>query len=262
MITREHLNQSAIEEKQALILRAAQLSAFAYSNTGSLGSPFNFIAKNISNGNSQAFIGTDETPNRTWVVFTGSQDRKDWRDDLKYSFVAFNGGTRGNIHSGFLRHYERIADQITAGISDAARSGHEIIFAGHSLGGAVAQLAAAIHQDRGYNASAIAIGAPRIFCPRASFYLDHVANLPITRVESLTDWIADLPPRVGRFPYSHAGHCLFIDSRGRVTTEDRPLFVKAAFVMKRITLGIAAWRVHSANEYVSRIQRWINRNPK
>ena len=209
--------------------------------------------------NANGFAAVDQHNDRVWVAFAGTNELEDWRDNVAYSHTKFNGGTVGSVHSGFLRYYEKLDQQLAPIINSyhVAWDRAEIVFCGHSLGGAVAQIAAVKFADAGYRTSAISIGSPRVFCPRAAFYVNHVSSTKVTRVESLTDWTTDVPTRSGRYRYSKAGCGIYIDSRGRVTAEERPWWAKSWQVLKRLVRRHSFVNTHSITEYKRRLEKWI-----
>lgn len=97
----------------------------------------------------------------TYVVFRGTESRL---EDLLSDLNAFQTGWKdlhdkssGRVHQGFLKAYETIRPELARLL--AGRQGR-IVFTGHSLGAAIATLAAADHLDKA--AELYTYGSPRV----------------------------------------------------------------------------------------------------
>ena len=76
-----------------------------------------------------------------YVVFRGSDSVVDTVQNVKSSFNSSTlGGYEVNVHSGFLENFGGVEGEIKKYVDGA--EGKQIYFAGHSLGGALAQVAA------------------------------------------------------------------------------------------------------------------------
>lgn len=71
-----------------------------------------------------------------FVVFPGTASYRDAITDVRFKFTEWQDGVK--VHRGFRFAYESIANALRAQIADESR----VIFCGHSLGGALATLAA------------------------------------------------------------------------------------------------------------------------
>jgi triacylglycerol lipase len=147
------------------------------------------------------------------VTFRGTEvgDFQDVFDDARFALVRWkeNGA---KVHHGFREAFERVE----AALADALASiGAErtIWYSGHSLGGALAVLAA----DRFGRADGIlSIGSPRV--GNAAFATAFAARFgPVTtRYVSNRDLVTRVPPR-RPFGYEHVGELRQIDSNGDVS---------------------------------------------
>lgn len=91
------------------------------------------------------------------VLFAGSNDFTDWRGNADCTHVEF-GYNMGKVHEGFLTNFRRILPQLMEELGMFK----EVCFAGHSLGGAMATLAAAEFANRGFDVKWVyTFGSPR-----------------------------------------------------------------------------------------------------
>ena len=124
-----------------------------------------------------------------WIAFEATDS---WRDLLTHLRVwprKFGGVW---CHAGFRKAYLSVRDILWAWVES---SPHPIVWTGHSLGGALAQLACLDLGGR-----AVTTGAPRVFWGR-------VPLMDCTRYETQEDPIPTLPPL-----YHHAGHLVLVQS--------------------------------------------------
>lgn len=94
------------------------------------------------------------------VAFRGSESIKDWYHDMKTHRTRVPWLNNCRVHTGFLQQYSSIRRQIIDNLQD--HSG-PIIFTGHSLGGALATIAAldfALQKDQ--QITCCTFGSPRV----------------------------------------------------------------------------------------------------
>jgi len=184
-----------------------------------------------------------------FVVFRGTRDLRNWITDLDCGLVEVrlpnaDCGLKGEVHEGFLRALEAVWEELGVMLDKIARGRAEIFFAGHSLGGALAMLAAARWeaQSPGGDGSAsrpylapwlYTFGQPRVGngawarwyddCGRAVPALNLSGGTPLPQSGStLHDrsfrvvHAADIVPRVPWLLncYRHAGTEIFYDALG------------------------------------------------
>lgn len=118
-----------------------------------------------------------------FIAFRGTSNGKDVRQDLK-RIQEENG--HGDVHEGFLQCYLSIKQQLQAVLNSAKRKELKVIFTGHSLGGAIAQLAAVDHK-----ASCIAFGSPKVGDQDFVQALEALDDLIL--YENHLDFISELP---------------------------------------------------------------------
>lgn len=147
------------------------------------------------------------------VAFRGTQPDQmgDVLDDLKFPPCAWSSGT---VHGGFHDAFSRIRPALEARLN-ALATGRSVWFAGHSLGAALATLAADWWRDtRGL----CALGGPRVGDPAfAAAFKARFAGRSWRYVND-NDIVPHLPPPVfGPFLYEHVAAPLFIAASGAVS---------------------------------------------
>lgn len=130
------------------------------------------------------------------VAFRGTSDERDLWLDLDAVRVA--EGT-GEVHRGFRRALDHVWEELADRL--AGRPAH---FTGHSLGAALATLAAARHAE---TRSLFTFGSPRVGDRDFSASL----RIPAYRVVNNTDFVPHLPPPLG---YAHVGALHHLDTDG------------------------------------------------
>lgn len=90
--------------------------------------------------------------NRTWVVFRGTEDCKDWKFNLQFQDYEFEGV---KYHQGFFLVYYALRSRILDIIGT-----DPVYVSGHSLGGAMAQIM--LSDPAPNTAGAITFGAPKV----------------------------------------------------------------------------------------------------
>lgn len=155
----------------------------------------------------QAFLIS--SPELTVIAFRGTQQRcwRDWMTDLKLRMVP---GCGGRVHRGFLEALDQIWDEVMMELAKCHRSQQALWITGHSLGGALATLAASRLQQS-VN-SVYTFGSPRVgdhqFCDRFESFLGDRTF----RVVNDEDLVTRVPPRA--LGYRHVGAVLYFDQAG------------------------------------------------
>jgi len=154
----------------------------------------------------QAF-GTTLPGGRKLVAFRGTQPDqvKDLITDAKALMVPW--AVAGRVHQGFAEAFSAILPALKTFLaSDAAP-----IFTGHSLGAALATLAASVFPG----ATLVTIGSPRV---GDQVFADHVLATiaALKRYVDCSDVITTLPPAFPGF-YVHCGDEIYIDRNGTIS---------------------------------------------
>lgn len=152
-----------------------------------------------------------------FVAFRGTITASEWLDD----FDALAGVYRpvpnfGQVHLGWMALYETIRDSLESQLAAACEGCNRLLITGHSLGGALAVLAA---PDVLKNMPPYLEPALTTFGgPRAGLH-DFVVPFDLTidrcyRVVNLFDVVPDVPPVLPGLPYQHVGVEIAVDSGG------------------------------------------------
>ena len=195
----------------------------------------------IERGATQAYaaiVACDDAPPTAVLTFRGTDsiqdlliDAKFWRRRLPRPGLA--------VHRGFERALDDGWDDIVAVFSSFHRryGASTIHLMGHSLGGALALLAAhrlTSHPALGTIASVVTVGCPRV--GNANFAREIAKCAPIHRVVHSSDVVPRVPPLL--FGYRHAGaeHWLLPDGQeltmpgdARPTVAQRVRWIQAVY---------------------------------
>jgi hypothetical protein len=154
-------------------------------------------------GGSHAFLAADENKNLAVLAFRGtdSEDPTDLLDDFDAVPKPWQAG--GNVSTGFSDALMEVWPGIHVELQ--AIVGYELLFTGHSLGAAMATLAASLLRP----ASLYTFGCPRV---GDQAFVDVLGGLDNHRYVDCSDLVARVPP-AGMLGYVHMpGEIYYIDS--------------------------------------------------
>jgi hypothetical protein len=173
-----------------------------------------------------AFAAVRASSANVVVAFRGTErDPRDLATDLKVWKTAWPGG--GLVHAGFAKAFAAIWPPVERWL--AAHRGRPLL-AGHSLGGALATLAASACGE----ARLVTFGCPRV---GDAAFLATLAGVDVTRYVGCCDVVCRVPP--ARFGFAHPDPSLYIDRDGAI----RPLPAES---------DLTADRRRARREYVAR----------
>ena len=148
------------------------------------------------------------------VAFRGTeQDPRDLATDARFVKVAWAGG--GRVHGGFATALARVATALETWLY-----GHPgpTLFTGHSLGGALACLAA----SRVRPARLVTFGCPRV---GDAAFVATLAGVAVERYVNCCDIVCRVPPAA--FGFVHPAPPAYIDHEGIVHVDLAALDVRA-----------------------------------
>jgi hypothetical protein len=167
----------------------------------------------LSLGGTQCLIAvpaTDE-PHAALCVFRGSDEPRDWWTNLQVVPDPWPEG--GEVHKGF---HDAFRDAWSAVAPALDALGLPELFGGHSLGGALALLAASIRRPAGV----YAFGAPRVGDDRFAATL---VGVPTFRLRHGRDVVPSLPPSTPALHFAQPGEGVHLDAVGQRRWSDPPL---------------------------------------
>lgn len=149
-----------------------------------------------------------EGPAFSMLTFRGSDDVRAWITNLDALAEPWRGG--GRAHRGFAAALDAAWPKIEAAVAQVATP---LVLAGHSLGGALATLAASLSPD----AELFTFGSPRV---GDAAFTDGMAGRAAEsrRYVDNRDIVCRLPS--ARLGYRHVGTAFLIDAEGNVARRD------------------------------------------
>ncbi len=206
------------------------------------------------------FVAREPGTGEYFVVFRGSHGWNDWKENLDFCPSKFNLLRAGDImvHGGFedlLRQmWPALSGQLLDGLSKEALP--TVTVCGHSLGGALATLAAACISALPLKAkplvSAYTYGSPR--CGNGAFADVYDRIVPDTlRVVFERDPV----PRIDWGDGAHVGHHLPVDAAGRRIGRVRGWWdsVAAWWQNRAEDATLQSLRDHDVSRYVRSMER-------
>lgn len=232
-----------------VIRAAAELSQDVYQATPSAGV--------LIESENAAFIHRTDSAGRFYICFRGSNDKQDWLDNFSTSLFPFFSGY---AHSGFVEHW----DQLSELVEELAlqNTDREIILCGHSLGGALAALAA-IHLNRkGFSWDSLNVctfGAPRALDVKLATSVRCVSlrvvnygdPVPLAPLSIVPRWAGGKD--CGRYQH-HSSAAWFLMEDGTIRTERKSFLYRVFMAAWRWFSGDSLVSNHSMDEYVKRLR--------
>ncbi len=129
----------------------------------------------------------------TVLVFRGTCGRAHWRANLNTLLCDCSSG--GRVHRGFAGALDQAWPQIEAALNEGAGP---LFYTGHSLGGALAVLAAARKPPR----AVYVFGCPRV---GDAGFVKAMCNVPVYRIVNNRDLVAAVPPTLGPLAFRPHG---------------------------------------------------------
>jgi hypothetical protein len=211
-------------------------------------------------------VSYDPAAHRMTVLCAATQTLDQWLSNLragKETARAFMQRTPGQVHLGFSLR----AAEILPHIRNAWESyDHpQIDFAGHSRGGALCTLLAALfcaHESRHIVAEVITFGSPRIGDARFADWYDSALGSRTMRFVHCADMVPYLPTRLRG--YANQGSLVYIDRAGRISMDHRsaPLLDRLIAIVKHIgTRGARMVKDHNLSNYIAALENTLAAQP-
>lgn len=191
----------------------------------------------IAAGGTECYVGRSDS--FAIVAFRGTQpdDWVDIFDDARYLPVPWDAG---HVHLGFAEAFERVRERLD-NLLGALPSGCRVWCTGHSLGAALATLAA--YRYRQHVRGVYTFGSPRVGNDVFARSFGAAFERCSIRYENDHDVVTRVPPEPFALPhglYTHVGQVRSIDQDGQVGTTPRTLehFVRDVFGRTNVLLDL------------------------
>lgn len=166
-------------------------------------------------GNIFGFVGYEPKLNAVIVSFRGSTDIANWIINLSTTRTSYPLCDKCSVHVGFNAGYNMVKGQVQTVVTNLLRlhTGAKIYVSGHSLGGAIAVLAAADLQDLtgGLVTQLYTVGQPRVGNDVLAQFL--TSFIPNTfRIVNYGDQVPHVPQSV--LGFKHSGWEVWYYERG------------------------------------------------
>jgi hypothetical protein len=178
--------------------------------------PHPAVTAMTKNTNIFGLMGRNPAARSAFLAFRGTADVEDWLADIDAVPDGYRPVTgSGQVHAGFQDVYELVRNSIAANLATATAGCNQILVTGHSLGAALAVLAAPdIFRSMPPNKiepRLITFAGPRVGLP--DFVTAFNAAIESCfRVVNFLDIVPYVPPP----PYVHVGAQITVDSGGPV----------------------------------------------
>jgi pimeloyl-ACP methyl ester carboxylesterase len=161
------------------------------------------VIESFDKRGTQAILVADK--DRAVLAFRGTEgdDPTDIISDAL--FLPEDWAPGGKVHKGFAKALEFVWPAIAKQLKSLAG---QVLFTGHSLGAALATLAASRHPDAGL----YTFGSPRV---GDGDFGDSLAQVDAHRFVNCCDLVCRVPPR----PYRHVGALHYIDCEGNISLD-------------------------------------------
>jgi predicted lipase len=161
-------------------------------NTNTLTEFENSIASDVT-----GFVATDTTNKLIVVSFRGSRSVRNWISNVQFPVIPTVICADCNASAGFWNSYlEAQKGGLLTAVAKAQKQypTFKVVATGHSLGGALASLAAAVLRSQGTTVDLYTYGAPKIGLEGISSYLSETTKGQTFRVTHKNDPVPKLPP--------------------------------------------------------------------
>ena len=160
-------------------------------NTNTLSEFENSIKSDVT-----GFVATDSTNNLIVISFRGSRSVRNWITNVAFPVLPTTICPTCNASTGFWNSWLEAQKPVLAALATARKQypSYRIVATGHSLGGALASLAAGYLRSTGTTVDLYTYGAPKIGLAGVSDYITKTGMGETYRVTHKNDPVPKLPP--------------------------------------------------------------------
>jgi hypothetical protein len=167
------------------------------------------------------FVTVNDAKKVMIAAFRGTDagDHTDVHDDADALQQDWDRG--GKVHKGFADALGQVRTELLPALANAKYEKYRKIYAGHSLGAAMATLLASIQKpDRLFT-----IGSPRV---GDAAFVTTLNGVNSTRYVDCSDLVTRVPPEdvLGLLHYAHVGPMIYIDRNGAIAVDPDEAFVE------------------------------------
>ncbi|KAF2193698.1 alpha/beta-hydrolase [Zopfia rhizophila CBS 207.26] len=176
-------------------------------NTNTVSEFENSLATDVT-----GFVATDSTNQLIVISFRGSQSLRNWITNLNFPVDETDICADCEASRGFWRSWKEAQGGVLTAVKTARAENpnFKLVSTGHSLGGALASLAAGVLRSQGVTVDLYTYGAPKIGQTNLVKYLSQTDRGSNFRVTHLDDPVPRLPPSL--FGYRHISPEYYISS--------------------------------------------------
>ena len=169
--------------------------------------PYSSLASDVT-----GFVATDSTNQLIVLSFRGSRSVRNWLTNIKFPVIPTTFCLTCATSTGFWTSWLEAQSNVLSAISEAQAQypSYRVVATGHSLGGALASIAAGVLRSRGTTVDLYTYGAPKIGLEGVSRYLSATDKGQTFRVTHKADPVPKLPPAL--LGYRHISPEYYITS--------------------------------------------------
>jgi triacylglycerol lipase len=210
----------------------------------------------VNNNGTQCALLGPATKKWTALVFRGTNAPDDWLINLEAQLTGWDEG--GSVHKGFKEALNSVWPELESALEGSAAP---LFYAGHSLGAALATLAASKRPP----AAVYTFGSPRV---GNDLFVDSLGDQPIYRVVNGRDAVCQVPLPLPRIGFQHAGQMYYLTQSGQLISDSGQLEMlmdqwkwelsEVPEERKRLFLDLPKiFTDHAPVNYVAHLQRLI-----
>ncbi len=210
----------------------------------------------------QGFVASDTRA--VILAFRGTENKciQDIAIDVA---VRLTPGTFGRVHTGFQEAIDSVWERVEVALKTAQTRGQSLWITGHSLGGALAVLAAAKLVDRGKPVYGLyTFGQPRVGDAEFADKMNIRMQGRMFRYVNYTDVVPRVPPRV--LKYADTSECFYFNSGGVLEADTaawyRFLDSVPVEVEKIRAKALNTIADHAMDKYLEGLRREIGSEPR